>query len=132
MQGQAGTDHLHAAIGLQVCPVDENDRLLAAAEHLRGQRAIDAAALALQRRIAQQPIHAFDSVAHAGVTRQCACQVGQGVAARCKRGLYRLQQAVQPALVQHAAAARERLPQNLHRMHGGVSQWLVWKHQWAL
>lgn len=35
VQGQAGADQLHAAIGLQIAPVDEDDRLRAGAEHSR-------------------------------------------------------------------------------------------------
>ena len=48
---------------------------------------------------------------------------------RCRHGFH---QSIKAPLVQARAASGQRTVQNLHGMHGGISQWLVCKHPWAL
>lgn len=75
MQGQAGADQLHTAIGLEIAPIDQDHWLLAVRKYLPGHASVDVCTLALQCRVAQQAIHALDALAHAGAPVQGAGQV---------------------------------------------------------
>ena len=82
LQGKAGADHLHTAIGLEIAPVHQNDWLHALGKHLPCHAGVDVGTLTLQGSVAKQPIHALDSVAYAGTRLQGACQIGEGMTAR--------------------------------------------------